>query len=308
MDWNRLAKLEHRWVATLVAAAAGELPRQQVRQVIGTLREAGATVEDTDWLAPGVACDLYFRGLEPARAAQLLGARLDGAAVDCAVQSSEGRSKRLLVADMESTLIRNEMLDELGELVGVGQQVAEITSRAMHGELDFAAALRQRTGLLAGQPEALLEQAWQALDINPGAELLVATLRGHGVRVVIVSGGFDWFVERVAARLRVAHWRANKLEIENGCLTGRVIEPILDRDAKRRALETQIRELGISPAETAAVGDGANDLELIGLAGLGVAYRAKPAVAAAARFRIDHADLTALLYFQGYRAAELMPG
>ncbi len=308
LDWQQLAQMEHLWVATLVAPEGGELAAQVVAQAHQLLRDQGATVDAPDWLAPRLACDLRFRGLAPVLAVQAVEQLLGEGLVDFAVQSREGRRKRLLIADLESTLIRNEMLDELGELAGVGQRVAEITARAMRGELDFRAALAERLALLAGQPESLLEQAWQRLVVNPGAAVLAATLQGHGVRMVIVSGGFDWFVRRVAAQLGVARWSANQLEVAGGRLTGRAVEPILDRTAKRQALESHAAELGISLAETAAVGDGANDLDLLGHAALGVAYRAKPAVARAARFRLDHADLTALLYFQGYRATELLPG
>jgi phosphoserine phosphatase len=226
---------------------------------------------------------------------------LDGLPVDVAVQRSEGRKKRLFLADMDSTIIGCECLDELADFAGVKAEVAAITERAMRGEIDFDGALNARVAMLQGLPVAALQQCYDdRVRLNPGARTLVQTLRAQGVRCVLVSGGFTFFTERVAAAAGFHHQRANTLVERAGALTGQVQAPILGREAKLAALREESQALDISLAASCAVGDGANDLAMIEAAGLGVAYRAKPVVAAQADARIDHADLTALLYFQGY--------
>ena len=224
------------------------------------------------------------------------------------VQPLEGRRKRLLVADLESTIIENEMLDELADFVGMRAQIAEITRRAMNGELDFAAALAERVALLRGLPISVLDEAAERIRMMPGARSLVATSRAAGVHTALVTGGFAVFAEPVAASLGFDRVVANHLDIADGRIAGTVRTPIVDRDAKRDALVALAAEEGVPLAATLAVGDGANDLPMLQTAGLGVAFHAKPAVAAAARWRIEHADLTALLYAQGYREAEIAPG
>lgn len=213
-----------------------------------------------------------------------------------------GRRKRLLVADMESTLIQNEMLDDIAELLGIGERVATITRRAMNGELDFRAALTERVGLLKGQPESILEKAGEGIEAIRGGATLARTMKANGALTVIVSGGFTYYTARVRSALGFDRDYANVLEIENGKLKGSVAEPILGREAKLATLEKLADEIGIGVADAISVGDGANDLQMLGAAGLGVAFRAKPMVAAQARFRIDHGDLTALLFLQGYTA------
>jgi phosphoserine phosphatase len=230
-------------------------------------------------------------------------------AVDVCVQPAEGRRKRLLLADMDSTIINVECLDELADFAGVKAQVSEITERAMRGELEFEGALRERVGMLKGLSLDALQQAYdQRVRLNPGARTLVRTMAEHGARCVLVSGGFTFFTRRVAEAAGFHDNRANTLIDDGRALTGRVGEPILGREAKLAALNEEAAALhedaklfGIPLAETLAVGDGANDLAMIEAAGLGVAYRAKPVVAARADAQVDHADLTALLYFQGYR-------
>ena len=234
-----------------------------------------------------------------------VGTRLADAPVDVVAQPARGRRKKLLVADMESTVIANEFVDELAEMAGVGAAVAAITDRTVRGELEFAATLAERVAMLAGLTTAELERAYRALDVTPGARALIAAMRAGGAHTALVSGGFGYFAERVRAELGFDSVLANRLEWIDGRLAGRLIAPIVDRQAKRARLEALCAELGIGAAETIAVGDGANDLDMLAAAGIGVAYRAKPIVAASADARIDHGDLTALLYIQGYRAGEI---
>ncbi len=231
----------------------------------------------------------------------------DGLPVDFAVTSSENRRKRLLIADMDSTIINVECLDELADFAGVKDEVSEITERAMRGELAFEGALRERVGMLAGLSVDALQTCYdERVRLNPGARTLVATMTAHGARCALVSGGFTFFTSRVAAAAGFHLSRANTLIEADGKLTGKVGEPILGKEAKLAALREETASLGLTPADALAVGDGANDLAMIEVAGLGVAYRAKPIVAAQAHAKVDHADLTALLYFQGYKASEFV--
>jgi phosphoserine phosphatase len=230
---------------------------------------------------------------------------LEHARVDVAVQPAEGRAKKLFVADMDSTIIGCECLDELADFAGVKDEVAAITERAMRGEIGFEGALRERVGMLKGLRSDALQACYDdRVKLNPGAWTLVQTLRSKGVRCVLVSGGFTFFTGRVAEAAGFQSDRANRFIIEGDALTGQVGEPILGREAKLAALREESAKLGIEPSAAIAIGDGANDLAMIEAAGLGVAYRAKPVVAAQADCRIDHADLTALLYFQGYTAED----
>jgi phosphoserine phosphatase len=227
--------------------------------------------------------------------------------VDACVQPAQARRKRLLVADMDSTIINVECLDELADFAGVKEQVAAITERAMRGELEFEGALRERVGMLTGLPLAALQSAYdERVRLNPGARTLVRTMAANGARCLLVSGGFTFFTGRVAEAAGFHDNRANTLHTADGALTGAVGEPILGREAKLSALKDEAAALGLDLAETLAIGDGANDLAMIEAAGLGVAYRAKPIVAAQAAAKVDHADLTALLYFQGYREGEFV--
>jgi phosphoserine phosphatase len=255
------------------------------------------------WLEAGIAADICFtpdRASDKTLAARVRAA-LGSAPLDVVVQPLPMRRKRLFVADMDSTMIGQECIDELADYVGLKDHVAAITERAMRGEIAFEPALRERVALLAGLPAAAIEDVIaRRITLTPGARMLVATMRRNGGYACLVSGGFTLFTARVGAMIGFDEDRGNTLIIEAGKLTGGVLEPILGREAKLATLLELRDRLGLMPSETLAAGDGANDLAMIEAAGLGVAYHAKPKVAEAAHARIDHGDLTALLYLQGY--------
>jgi len=258
------------------------------------------------WLGDGEAADLILPsdgqgegGVFP-QLKHLVARAVEGGSVDWCVQPAEGRKKRMLIADMDSTIIGQECVDEMAELKGIKREIARITDRAMRGELEFEAALRERIGLLKGLTAADLQHVLhEHITLNFGARTLVETMRAHGAHTVLVSGGFTFFTHAVAARAGFAKDRANVFLWDDGHLAG-VAEPILGRQAKLEALLEEAAAHGLSPSEAIAVGDGANDLDMLKAAGLGVAYRAKPVVAAEADAQVNHTDLTALLYFQGY--------
>ncbi|NKC33064.1 phosphoserine phosphatase SerB [Falsiroseomonas selenitidurans] len=290
-------------ILTLVAAA-GALDPALLARCRQALEALGARPGTPDWLAEAEAVDLPFTDAPAELAAAAARTALDGAPVDAIAVPAEGRRKRLLVADMDSTIVTSETLDEIAAFAGLKDEIAAITRRSMNGELDFAQALHARVGMLAGLDVAALEATWQATAMMPGAATLVATMRAHGAVCCLASGGFTFFTGRVAQRLGFDHHVSNTLLIEDGKLTGKVAEPVFDRNAKLATLTRLATENALPMAATLAVGDGANDLDMIGAAGLGVAFRAKPIVATAARARVDHADLLALLFAQGYRRAE----
>ncbi len=257
------------------------------------------------WLAKGVAADLFHDGAIDARGA--VTPLVAGERVDVIAQATATRAKRLLVADMDSTLIGQECIDELADFAGVGAYVAAITERAMRGEIAFEGALRERVSLLAGLPESVIGEVLATrITLTPGARTLARTMRARGGHVAIVSGGFTQFTGAIAERIGASEHRANRLLTADGKLLGKVGDPILGSDAKLSALREISAQLGLAQHETMAVGDGANDLAMLGAAGLGVAFHAKPKVAAQAHVRLDHADLTALLYTQGIAADEFV--
>ena len=284
---------------------ARRLGADQAAVAVEALRRAGASVGQIDWLAPDVALDLPFDAPDPAAALRRVRAALDGRPIDANAQSAAGRRKRLLIADMDSTVITSESLDELAEYTGLKDVISAITARAMRGELDFEAALTERVAMLAGLSETAIDAVLAGIEVTPGAAELVATMKAHGAYCALVSGGFTPMTAAIRTRVGFDEDRANRLEIAAGALTGKVIHPILGRDAKLAALNELAARLGGDAADAVAVGDGANDLAMLQAAGIGVAFRAKPAVREAAAFRIDHGDLTGLLFLQGYRAAEM---
>ncbi|MBP2299582.1 phosphoserine phosphatase SerB [Azospirillum picis] len=293
-------------VATLIAPRTAILEETAVQTARAALTALGADAGMPDWLAPGTACDLPFGNLAPEQAEAAIRHALGGAGapLDIIAQPAATRRKRLLVADMESTIIEQEMLDELGDYVGLKDHIAAITARAMNGEIDFKEAVRERVALLKGLKESVIDEVWQRATLMPGAAQLVGTMRANGTVCVLVSGGFRCFTGRVRTWIGFDDDRGNDLEVADGEMTGKVVEPILDKDSKLQALLAYAGEHRVPMAETMAVGDGANDLPMLLAAGLGVAFHAKAVVAAEARARIDHGDLTALLFAQGYRATE----
>ena len=261
-----------------------------------------------DWLDHGVSSDMVLPA-DVAEEAALAALRLalEGVPVDVVVQQAEGRRKKLLVADMDSTMIDQECIDELADEVGLKEHVAAITARSMNGEIAFEPALRERVALLAGLEADVIRKIIDSrITLAAGGRTLVATMNAAGAWTALVSGGFLSFTNPIAEKLGFRENRANRLLELDGKLAGKVADPILGRAAKAEALIEMAKTLGISVDDAIAVGDGANDLDMLALAGSGVALHAKPAVAAQARFRIDHGDLTALLYMQGYRRAEFV--
>ena len=298
-------------VLTVIASpAAATVAITAVDAAVDALRRLGALIGGRTWLAPDIACDILFDELDPdqadAAARSGIAAALGTAPIDLVAQPVLGRRKLLLLADMESTVIANEMLDELADLLGLRAKVAEITRRAMNDEIDFAAALRERVALLKDLPESALAEAGERIRITPGARALVATMRANGALTALVSGGFRVYSARIRDELGFDVDVANDLVVVDGRLAGTVGEPILGRDAKLATLKRLAADRTLPLAATLAVGDGANDIAMIEAAGLGIAYHARPAVAARARRRIEHNDLSALLYAQGYGAAEIM--
>ena len=256
------------------------------------------------WLSPGTACE--FRDADPAVLAAVRTA-LGGHKVDANVIPIAHRRKRLLIADMDSTIIGCECIDEIADFAGIKPQIAAVTERSMRGEIPFESALRERVALLKGLPEGTLGRVFkERVRLNDGARILVRTMSEAGAKTALISGGFTIFTSRVADAAGFATHRANELGIEDGKLSGTVGEPILGREAKLQALIALAHEGGIDIKETLAIGDGANDLGMITAAGLGIAYRAKPIVAEAAHARLDHSDLSAALYLQGFRETELV--
>ncbi|NTT84502.1 phosphoserine phosphatase SerB [Tabrizicola fusiformis] len=260
---------------------------------------------DALWLDPGVAAEFPLAAI-PANRWEVWEA-LQSLGVDLVVQKAEGRRKKLLLADMDSTMIRQECIDELADEAGVGARVAAITARAMNGELDFEAALRERVGLLKGLPVSVIDRVIRdRITLMPGGPVLLATMKAHGAHAALVSGGFTAFTGAIAARLGFDENRANTLLQAGGALTGEVADPILGKQAKVDALEEITARLGITEDEVLAVGDGANDLGMLTRAGAGAALHAKPVVAAQCDIRINHGDLTALLFLQGYAREEFV--
>lgn len=283
------------FIATLIAADTFDQGR--ISEGMDRLAAAGCAPAAGGWLEEGQAADLVF-GMSPDAARAAFEGVFPG--TDVVVQSLHTRAKLLLVADMDSTMITVECIDELADYAGIKPQIAAVTEAAMRGELDFEAALRERVALLKGLPASVIERCLaERVRIMPGARDLVRTMRARGARCVLVSGGFTRFAGPVAAEIGFDRAIANTLGLEGDLLDGTVTPPIVGATTKRATLETETAALGLQPHETLAVGDGANDLAMIAAAGLGVAYHAKPVVAAAAAARIDHNDLTALLYAQG---------
>ncbi|HUC51979.1 MAG TPA: phosphoserine phosphatase SerB [Xanthobacteraceae bacterium] len=309
------------YVATLISSPARPAVTDALAQKVARYLPHGRPV---DWLAPGVATDIAFLAeeLEESGAgeagklardlaqelAQDIRDIIGDDPVDVVIQPHDGRRKKLFLADMDSTMIGQECIDELADFAGFKDRVAAITERAMRGEIAFEPALRERVALLKGLPTSVIDTVIaERIRLTPGGPTLVATMRGHGAYTCLVSGGFTAFTSKVAAMIGFDENHANTLLSDgSGALTGTVAAPVLGREAKLEALDTLTGRLGLAREATLAVGDGANDIPMIAAAGLGVAFHAKPVVKDAAAARIDHGDLTALLYAQGYRREEFI--
>ncbi|NHF73012.1 phosphoserine phosphatase SerB [Paracoccus xiamenensis] len=287
-------------VTILAAPARADLTEERV-EALRDLFAGGHII----WLDDSIAAEFPTDALPEDAAAIADDTRMAG--FDLVIQPTEGRRKAVLLADMDSTMIQQECIDELADMAGVGPRVADITARAMNGELNFHEALIERVALLAGLDERVIQQVLdERITIAPGGRTLIATMRAQGAYCALVSGGFTAFTAAIAAELGFNEHRANTLLADDGVLTGHVGLPILGREAKIEALQDITAQHSLTPAEAIAVGDGANDLGMIQLAGTGVALHAKPVVAAQAGVRIDHGDLTALLYIQGYGRDEFV--
>ncbi|MFC7064568.1 phosphoserine phosphatase SerB [Brucella rhizosphaerae] len=291
-------------IATLIANPA----KAPLVPSLGIKASAAVNATGLYWLADGIACDIPLAsGITQKEAETALRASLDGAPVDVVVQEQDSRRKKILIADMDSTMIQQECIDELAEEAGLREHVAAITARAMNGEIEFEPALRERVALLKGLPLSVIDKVISTrISLMPGGVELVRTMRKHGAYTALVSGGFTSFTRRVAEMIGFHEDRANTLLHDGAHLSGTVSDPILGREAKVEKLIEIADRLGLTPQDAIAVGDGANDLGMIQLAGTGVALHAKPAVAAQAKVRIDHGDLTALLYIQGYRKSDFV--
>jgi phosphoserine phosphatase len=294
-------RAQERQVCTLIAdPASRDLDLADVQAVREALRALGAEVDGHRWLAEHAAADLPYRGITPTAAGDAARRALRGRPLDVAAQPETGRRKAVLVADMDSTIVTGETLDEMSEAVGLKDKIAEITRRAMNGELNFEEALRERVGMLQGLKEADVQATLERVELSQGAKTAIATLKRHGVTCALVSGGFTAIAEPVAQWCGFDRVVANRLIIENGALTGEVGEPIVGKEAKLATLRALAQQRGVHESAVASIGDGANDLPMLLASGLGVAYRAKPSVKAEARFALEHGDLTGLLYLQGY--------
>jgi phosphoserine phosphatase len=291
-------------VATLVANPSNPVLTPEIAERAAEAVKASGLY----WLADGIACDIALRDGTDAQAAEAnILAVISSVPIDLVIQEQETRRKKLLIADMDSTMIGQECIDELAAEVGLKEKVATITARAMNGEIAFEPALRERVALLKGLPISVVDEVIaKRITLTPGGPELLATMKSKGHYTALVSGGFTVFTSRIAATLGFDENRANTLLEDGGILSGFVAEPILGKQAKVDALNEIAASLGISPEEAIAVGDGANDLGMLHLAGSGVALHAKPAVAAEAQMRINHGDLTALLYIQGYRKTDFV--
>jgi len=294
------------YVAILISnSAVTAVDSALLTELAETLPHAGAA----RWLNSGIAADIPFARADAPLTAITAWLRgiVGDRPVDVAVLPEAYRRKKLLLADMDSTMIEQECIDELAAFVGLKDKVSAITARAMRGEIAFEPALRERVALLRGLPVTIVDEIIaRHITLMPGGRTLVATMKAHGAYTALVSGGFTFFTSPIGRMIGFDEDRSNILELEDGKLAGLVRDPILGKEAKQERLIALREERGLRPEETLAVGDGANDLAMLGEAGLGVALHAKPAVAAAADVRIDHGDLTALLYLQGYRASEFV--
>jgi phosphoserine phosphatase len=294
-------------VLTLITSPdRANITNHHIDQARTILDKAGCDPKAPLWLAENISCDIEFDDTEPTRSLNFLREGMQRSEIDIVVQPRADRRKRLLLADMDSTIVVGETLDQLADYAGVKDQIAAITERAMRGEIEFKRALRERVSMLKGLSADTMEECLNNTKLTQGASALVKTMRANGAYTVLVSGGFSFFTQAIAKIVGFNEERSNTIIIEHGALTGEIGEPILDHEAKLESLKTISKEKGISLIDTMAIGDGANDLPMILNAGVGVAFHAKPVVEEQAPAAIRYGDLTALLYLQGYRQKEFI--
>lgn len=297
-------------VLTLVTAPShAPIAPGLVISIRAALASAGASIGEPDWLAPGLACDLGFDGIAPAAARDITRALLRDRPIDCYAQPTQGRKKRLLVCDMDATIVTGETLDDLSVFAKDKAAIDALTQQSVRGEIGFTDSLIKRAELLKGLSEAEFAAAYAKVRLSPGATTLIRTLRADGVYTALVSGGFRYFTSRVRDQIGFFADIANDFEMVDGRTTGKLVPPIVDPEGehgKLGRLKHLARKLGLDLDATAAIGDGANDIPMLAAAGLGCAYRGKEKVRAAIPCRLDHADLTGLLYFMGYRGSEMV--
>lgn len=296
------------YVTTLVAGFAPALSQTIVNNAATSIEQAGGTSIRTAWLEQGRAADIFCTGLTAENIRTQLNAALQSQPLDFIVQPAATRRKKLLLADMESTVIEQEMIDELASVIGRHDEVAAITRRAMNGEIDFAGALRERVAMLRGQPASILDRVAKRITFMHGASALVAAMKAQSGTCWLVSGGFTYFAELVAVRLGFDKFYANTLVVRDDMITGEVVNPILDKNTKKALLEKACAELKLSLHETLTVGDGANDIPMLAACneggGLGIAFHAKPNVRQATPNQVNHVGLEALIYVQGLSAPQ----
>lgn len=292
------------YVLTVIGNARSPLEPAHIERVCQRLPTTGKV----DWLAEDEACDLFIESpLSAADIGEQARDALSGTALDTVCACIEGRRKKLLISDMDSTLIDQECIDELGDAIGLGSQIREITAAVVRGDMRFSDALRERMALMKGMKCSLLESVYEErISLKTGARTLVQTMRHHGAFCFLVSGGFSFFTRRIAERIGFHDHQGNELVFEDGKLTGEVLEPILGRSAKLNILMDLCNEKGLEASEVLAVGDGANDIKMIKAAGLGIAFHASDSLREQTNACIDHGDLTALLYIQGFRKSEFV--
>ena len=293
-------------VLTLVSKPDLTIGDDLVDKVSHVITARGGKIECKDWLSKGKAIDFIFTDASADEVETSVRHQVGSIAIDVLAQPVANRRKKLLVADMDSTIVEGETLDDFAALVGIGEKIAAITARAMNGEMNFEDALHERISMLAGVHVSIMQTTADELRLNPGAETLVRTMSANGAYTALVSGGFRFFTQRVADQIGFDFNRGNQLEIVDAHLTGKVIKPIVTKDVKVETLNQLAQEKSISVADAVTVGDGANDLPMLQAAGLGVAYHAKPVVVAEAQARVEHGDLTTLLYYQGYSEQEFV--
>ncbi len=293
-------------ILTLVCATIGALSAQKINQICRNLTVSGAEIGHKTWLSENLACDIPFNYLSIEEANRAVLSSIESAPIDVLSQPQNNRKKKLLVADMDSTIIQGETLDDMAKIAGIGPQITKITERAMNGEILFCNSLRERVAMFSGLSASFLKQTEENLIISSGAETLVRTMAAQGAYTALISGGFTYFTERVAQRVGFDFNKGNEIEIIDNCFSGRIVGPIITKATKQDILETLARERKIKIVETLAVGDGANDLPMLHTAGLGIAYHAKPVVVAQIPAQVKHTNLTTLLFYQGYSQSEFI--